>query len=259
MRKPNLRENSLRAPSFLVQLVDLALIELTNWRWAWRPMVITGVIAPAFAIVGLGIFARDSGADALAYVLTGNVVLSLLFENQDKVAGHFAFMRLNGILNYFSTLPVRRHALILAVVLSFLLMSLPSLVITVLLGSALLGVPVQLHPIILLVVPVCAISMSGVGSLIGVSVRMPQDVGSVSLLLTFLMLGLGPVMVPPDRLPGVAVFLGRFSPATYAASAMRQALLGPVTGQIAVDLAALLGFTLVTLWLVGRKMDWRQK
>ena len=87
---------------------------------------------------------------------------------------------------------------------------------------------------------------------------MPQDVGSVSLLVTFLMLGLGPVVIPPDRLPGVVLFLGRFSPATYAASAVRQTLLGPLTWQIAFDLAALVGFTLVTFWLVGRKMDWRQ-
>jgi ABC-2 type transport system permease protein len=244
---PPLRESSLRPPSFLVQLIDLALIELT------------GVVTPALGIVGLGIFARDSGADALAYVLTGNVVLSLLFENQDKVAGHFAFMRLNGSLNYFSTLPVRKHALILAVVLSFLLLSLPSLVVTVLLGSTMLGIPLHLNPVILLVVPVCAVSMAGVGALIGTSVRLPQNAGSVSLLVTFVMLGLGPVVVPPDHLPEVVLFLGRFSPATYAASAMRQVLLGPLTGQIALDLAALAGFTLVSLWLVGRKMDWRQR
>jgi ABC-2 type transport system permease protein len=256
---PPQRENTLRPPSFLVQLIDLALIELTNWRWAWRPMLITGVVTPALGILALGIFARDSGADALAYVLTGNVVLSLLFENQDKVAGHFAFMRLNGSLNYFSTLPVRKHALILAVVLSFLLLSLPSLVVTVFLGSTLLDIPLHVNPIILLVVPVCAVSMAGVGALIGTSVRLPQNAGSVSLLVTFVMLGLGPVVIPPDHLPDVVLFLGRFSPATYGASAMRQVLLGPLTGQIALDLAALAGFTLVSLWLVGRKMDWRQR
>ena len=251
-------KSSLRAPSFLVQLVDLALIELTNWRWAWRPMLITGMLAPVGSILSLGIFARDSGPEALAYVLTGNIVLSLMFENQDKVAGHFAFMRLNGILNYFSTLPVQKHALILAVVGSFLLMSLPALVVTIVLGSLLLGIPVTPSPAILLVVPVCATSMAGVGALIGTSVPVPQHAGSVSLLVAFLMLGLGPVVIPPDRLPGVVLFLGRFSPATYAASAMRQALLGPLTGQIVLDLGALVGFTLVTFWLVGRKIDWRQ-
>ena len=35
---------------------------------------------------------------------------------------------------------------------------------------------------------------------------------------------------------------------------VRQALLGSLTWRIVLDLAALLGFTLVTLWLVGRKM-----
>lgn len=52
--------------------------------------------------------------------------------------------------------------------------------------------------------------------------------------------------------------LGRLSPATYAASALRQALLGPLTGQIVVDLVVLAGVTVVVFWLVGRKMDWRQ-
>ncbi len=72
------------------------------------------------------------------------------------------------------------------------------------------------------------------------------------------MLGLGPVMFPPDRLPGVMLFLGLFSPATYAASALRQALLGPLTGQIVLDLAVLAGVAALVFWLVGRKMDWRQ-
>ena len=250
--------HSHRQPSILTQLVDLFLIELTNWRWSWRSMVLTGIVAPVLSISALGIFARDSGPKALAYVLTGNIVLALMFENQDKVAGHFIYMRFNGILDYFATLPIQKHVLILAVVLSFLLLSLPSLTITVLLGALLLDVPIVLNPMIPIVVPMCAIPMAGIGALIGSSARTPQEAGSLSLLTTFLMLGLGPVVIPPDRLPNVILFLGRFSPATYAASALRQTLLGPLTGQIVLDLAALAGFTLVVFWLVGRKMDWRQ-
>ena len=67
------------------------------------------------------------------------------------------------------------------------------------------------------------------------------------------------MVIPPDRLPDVVLVLGRFSPATYAASALRQALLGPVTGQIVGDLAALAGFGVVIFVLVGRKMDWRHR
>jgi len=49
-----------KQPSLPVQLVDLFLIELTNWRWSWRTLIITGTVTPLFSIVALGIFARDS-------------------------------------------------------------------------------------------------------------------------------------------------------------------------------------------------------
>jgi ABC-2 type transport system permease protein len=247
-----------KPPSFLVQLVDLVLIELTNWRWSWRSMLITATLTPLLGIVAFGVFARDSGGEALVYVLTGNVVMSLMFGNMGNVESHFTYMRFMGALEYFATLPIQKHVLILAVVLSFFLLSLPSLAVTMFLGSILLGVHVAPSPVLLVVVPLCAVSLAGIGALIGASVRTPQEGGSWTLLVTLVMMGLGPVVVPPDRLLGLVQFLGRFSPATYAASALRQALLGPLTGQIVLDLAILAGFTIVVFWVVGQKMDWRQ-
>jgi ABC-2 type transport system permease protein len=250
--------HSRRQPSLLTQLVDLFLIELTNWRWSWRSMLITATVAPLLSTLALGVFGRDSGQETLVYILTGNVVLALMFGNLNNVEGHFGYMRFNGILDYFATLPIQKHVLILAVLLSFFLLSLPSLAITVLLGSLLLGVPVTFSPVLLIVVPLCAIPMAGIGALIGASTRTQHEAGSLSLIVTMVMTGLGPVVIPPNRLPKVTLFLGRFSPATYAASALRQALLGPLTGQIVLDLAFLAGFTVIVFWLVGRKMDWRQ-
>ena len=234
------------------------MVELTNWRWSWRSMVILGMVAPLGSMFFFSFFARDTGPGTLAYILTGNVVLALMFDNLDKVTSRFSFMRAMGNLDYYATLPVQKNVLILAVVLSFLLLSLPSLVFTILGGAVLLGVPLALHPVILIVIPLCTIPMAGIGALIGSVARTPQEAGSLSLLVTLVMLGLGPVLIPPSRLPDVMLILGRFSPATYAASALRQALLGPLTGQIFLDLAALTGVAAVVLWLVGRKMDWRQ-
>jgi hypothetical protein len=37
----------------LAQLVDLFLIEVTNWRWCWRSMLITGTLAPVFSILAM--------------------------------------------------------------------------------------------------------------------------------------------------------------------------------------------------------------
>ena len=141
------RSDGRRRAPILVQGVDLFLIELTNWRWSWRSMVLTATLAPVASILALGMFARDSGREALTYILTGNLVLSLMFGNMDNVQSHFSFMRLNGSLDYFATLPIRRFALILAVMLSFLLLSLPSMVVTLLLGTLYLHVPIAPSPI----------------------------------------------------------------------------------------------------------------
>ncbi len=97
------------------------------------------------------------------------------------------------------------------------------------------------------------------GALIGTSTRNPQEASSVSLLTTLVLLGLGPVIVPPGRLPGIMLILGRLSPATYAASAFRQALLGPLSPRIWLDLAVLVGLSVAIFWLVGLEMDWRQQ
>jgi ABC-2 type transport system permease protein len=114
------------------------------------------------------------------------------------------------------------------------------------------------NPVILIVVPLCAIPMAGIGALIGSSARSPQEAGSLSLLVTLVMAGLGPVLIPPARLPNIVLLLGRLSPAMYAASALRQALLGSLTWRIALDLAMLAGFAGLSFWLMGRRMDWRQ-
>jgi len=240
------------------QLVDLFLIELTNWRWCWRSMLITGTLAPLLSTLALGVFARDSGRETLAYVLTGNMVISLMFGNMGNVQSHFVFMRFQGALDYYATLPIRKHNLILAVVLSFLLLSAPSLILTMLVGALILDLPIHFHPLLLVIIPACAVSLSAIGALIGASVRNRYEAGAISLILTMVMAGLGPVVVPPDRLPRVLLGLGQINPATYAASALRQTVIGPPTGRLAWDLAVLVGSTILVFAVVSRALDWRQ-
>ncbi len=261
IRNPDLNRSTtaLRTPSLWVQITSLLFIELTNWRWSWRSMIVTATFAPLLSILGLGIFARDSGPMALSYVLTGNMVLSLMFGNMSAIEGHVSFLRFRGTFDYFATLPIFRPALVLAIIIAFLGLSFPSLVTTLLLGAVFLHVPLHPHPLLLLVIPLSAVPLAGIGALIGASVRVPEYGNSLVLITTLVLTGLGPVVIPPDRLPSLMIFLGNFSPATYAASAMRQTLLGPVTPRIWVDLGVLALTGIIIFWLVSKKLDWRQE
>jgi ABC-2 type transport system permease protein len=245
---------------FFVQLVDLTLIQLTNWRWSWRSTVIISMIFPILSIGALGIFARNSGPDALAYVVTGNIVLSLLFRTVGQVSNNFSYMRVVGMLDYFATLPIYRSALILASVFAFLLLSLPSTLWTLALGALILRIPLAISPWIVVVIPLVSLTLCGLGALIGLVGRTPQEVDSISTLTTFLLLAVGPVIIPADALPGVVQVIGLFSPATYAASALRQVVLGlPDRIPLAVDMLALTVLLLGFLWLVAQRIDWRER
>lgn len=244
---------------YFVQWLDLFLIELRNWRWGWRNLVLTGMVLPLFGMLLLGSFAGDLGGDTLAYVLSGNLVMGLLFEHQGKLASHFAYMKMAGSLDYFAALPIHKPLLVTAASAAFFLLFLPSLFVSLLGGAWILGLDLHIHPLALLVVPLCALPLAGLGALIGVSFRTPEEAMAIDRLLVITMLAMGPVLIPPARLPDWLVTLGYASPATYAASALRQVLLGPVTGRLAVDVAALVSVIGLSFWLVNRKMDWRAR
>lgn len=242
-----------------MQVWDLFLIEMTNWRWSWRTMILTATLAPLVSILALGVFARDSGPATLAYVFSGNLVMALMFGMLQNIQSHMVFLRFTGGMEYFATLPIQRTSLIIAMVAAFLLLALPSVLTTMLVGAWLLALPLQVSPLIVLVIPVCAASLAGIGAGIGTWARTPEQAGALSMLVTLVLLGLGPVVVPPERLPGWLATVGMVSPASHAASALRQCLIGPVTSQLGLDLVALLVIAVVTLLLVVRTIDWRQE
>lgn len=246
-----------RAQAYPVQLLDLVLIELSNWRWSWRSIVVVSAFVPLFSMVGLSVYARDLGPETLNTVFSGSLVMSLMFGNLGNIQSHLVFMRFQGTLEYFATLPIHKHTLMLAITIAFFLLSLPALLTLLIVGSTLLNISLAPHPLLLLVIPLCVLPMSALGALIGVSVRNPQQGGSLSVLTTFLLAGLGPVLFPAERLPGLLNHIGLINPAARAASALRQTLIGPGSEQIALDLAILFGFTLGIFYVVGKKLDWR--
>lgn len=244
--------------SWLVQWWDLFLMELTNWRWNWRLSLIVGSLMPLFLIVLLGVFANHQEPHNLAYILTGNLVIGLLFGTMTRIINRVEFLRFGGGLDFFATLPVQRFLFVFAMIASFLVFALPGLAITLTAGALWLALPLGLHPLLLLVIPLCTIPLASVGVFLGLISRSWGEASSWGYVISLLFSIVGPVMIPPDRLPVTLIWLGYLSPATYAASALRQVVIGPVTVQILIDLTVLAEMSAFLLWLVERKMSWRE-
>lgn len=243
---------------FWMQVWDLFLIQMTNWRWSWRGALLTGMIAPLLTMLAFRAFANGDPL-ALPYVLTGNIVFSLLFGTSSKVASNFAYMRATGMLDFFASMPLSRVALILASAAAFLLMALPAMMVILIVGALTLDVPLAVSGWLVVVVPLIGFSLCGLGALIGTVRRPMEEVSSLSSLVNFLMLFFGPVMLPPERLSPALRAVGYLSPSTYAASALRNTLVehgDPIP--LLVDVAVLTVIMVVLLWWSARRMDWRQ-
>jgi ABC-2 type transport system permease protein len=234
-------------------------MQLANWRWSWRAMVVLGIAAPTLSIAVLSRLVENrSGALATA-LLTGNLVLALMLENQNKVASHFAYMRITNALTYYATLPIRQGLLIVATALAFFLLSIPAFIVTSIVGSALLDVSLHPSPLLLIVTPLIAISLAGIGAVIGTSARTLEEASSLTLLLNLVLLAAGPVIIPESRLPDVAVAAGHINPAAYAASALQQSLVGPVTTDLIVDICVLTSVASITLVFAAYQLKRRMR
>jgi ABC-2 type transport system permease protein len=249
--------SSRRLQGPVAQLADLVLVQLSNWRWAWRGLVLTGIITPVAAMIALAAFSGRGSAGQDDRLLVGTLILSLLFQNQSQVAGNFSFMKINGTLDFFATQPVRRALLAVSTVCAFFAISIPALIVTVAVGTILLHVDLSVSPLLLLVLPLCIIPAAGIGAIIGSMTSTIEESSSISLVATFLLTGCGPVLFPASHLPAFVRVIGVANPVTYAAAALRAVLIGPVNAHLAADLLVLAAFGLAAILALLRLMPWR--
>lgn len=244
---------------FPLQVRILLTVQLSNWRWSWRQIILTGMMAPLVTVAGLGLNA--SGREARVYALSGAVCMALLFELQNRVAGNYAFMKSNGALDFFAALPVRRESLVLATLFAFCLLALPAVLVTIVAGSWIVGLPLVVTWWALPVLVCCLAAPAFIGSWLGARSSSMEEASSLSLALTIGMLVCGPVAVPPDRLPDFLVTAGYVNPAVHTAAVIRAVLFGEMLapGVLVAHLAFLTLFAAACWWITRTSMEWRAR
>lgn len=237
---------------------DLFLIQLANWRWAWAATLINGLLVPLTIFFFLTSIGSAESAEAKIYLLSGNVIASLIFTTMYGTSARFSFMRTFGILDYYATLPVPKPLLVMAVSAGFFVLTLPSAVITVIIGQLFFGLNLNLSPPFFLLIPLASFSLSAVGAFVGVTAPNFDTANTLTGVLQFVFLGVGDVLLPAERLPEVLNFLSYFLPCRYAAGALRQSLSGDFSGGFWLNLGMLLLFNLTAFLFVAFKMEWRR-
>lgn len=219
----------------------LVWMQLARLRTSWRPYLIVSSAMPLGIAVLLRAIMEPAQVEEFGVqIVAGSAVLAIAMTAVVMLAQRVAWLKENGALDFYATLPVSRTAVIGAVLLSFAVFSLPGTVVVVVSGAALFDLSLAA---LWAAVPVWALgsfALAGLGVAIGFGAPDEQLAGMYSNLAMMAVLFLG--ILPPERIPAWLDPVRAILPSTYAVNALKPGLVGDLGASLGVDLFVLAVF-----------------
>lgn len=192
-----------------------------------------------FQSVGIMLLLRgvvDSASDVTRQsVVAGSTVLVVGFVALNLLAQHLGALRASRALDYYGTLPVSPVAVVLGMTAAYASFTVPGAVGTAVFGALLYQLPLTHLWILLLVLPLSAAALAGLGALLGLLAPRPELATMAGQLGMSAVLFLG--VIPAGRLPALIRPARAVLPSSYAVDAFADTLRGHVAwASVTVDL-----------------------
>jgi ABC-2 type transport system permease protein len=227
----------------------LFLMQMARVRTSWRPYLIVSSAMPlGIAVLLRAIMEPDQVEEFGRQIVSGSAVLAIAMTAVVMLAQRVAALKESGAIDYYSTLPVARGAVVGAVLLSFAIFALPGTIVVLVAGAALFDLSAAA---LWTAAPVWALgsfALAGLGVAIGFGAPDEQLAGMYSNLAMMAILFLG--ILPADVIPGWLEPVKAILPSTYAVDALKPGLEGHVAASQLWDLAVLGGFGALSFWAV---------
>ena len=231
------------------RFATLLRMQLARVRTSWRPYLIVSSAMPlGIAVLLRAIMDADQVEAFGEQIVAGSAVLAIAMTAVVMLAQRIAALRESGGLDFYASLPVKRGMLILAILVSFAIFSLPGTIIVSVLGAMLFDLS---FTALWAAVPVWALgsfALAGLGVAVGLAAPDEQLAGMYSNLAMMAVLFLG--IIPTGRLPGWLGPVRAVLPSTYAVDALKPGLEGTFTSGQLWDLLLLAVFGTLFFWAV---------
>jgi ABC-2 type transport system permease protein len=203
------------------------------------PNISWGILLPfAFVLA----FAMRNPSDLRALV-PGLLGLTLLFGTSSMEAIVITFERRIGAFERLLLAPVRLPALLAGKMLGGMVFGLTVTAVVLAIALIAFGAGSVDWPLLTLTLLLSAAAFAALGAFVSVSVKEVFEAQTLANFIRFPMIFLGGVFVPVASLPVALQVAARVLPLTYSVEALHTALGQPTLIQPALDLVALLAFT----------------
>jgi len=198
-------------------------------------------------VVGFGYFIHNVSERQALFLTTGTATNTLVTVALVGLPQVLSQSKAQGRLDYLLSLPISRELYLAAQVTYVVITALPGVVFAVVFGAWHYDLSLSVDPLVLVVVPLTMLSLAGVGVAIGLLSPHPNVTNAFSNLAIFYVLLFAPILIPKEQLPALLRHIATVLPTTYAADAMRGALTDLPGTHLARSMAAMAGFTVVSL------------
>ncbi len=247
----------MSARKFALDCWYLFYVQILEQRSMLAFLLFFGTFFPVLMVFGFGHFGGGLTYEGLLYTVSGAAVLSLVVSGINMVGQGVAEMKQNGTFIYYASLPISKAALIVGLLGSRVLISIPGLVLSLVAGTLLYGTPLPVNPLIVVIMILAAVSMSGVGAAIGIVSPNQYIASFITQVAQVVVIFAAPILMPVSSLPLPLQITGYLLPPTYAADALRRALIGATDGTFLLDIGILALCGVASLVLTARGLKWR--
>lgn len=241
----------------LRQYLILLRLLFSEYRSLWFYYVFFGMAWPTSFLFFLSALGGTFSPERAIFTLGGNLATSIAFGPTFILINKIGNGKEQKEFEYWAALPLPKLAFVLAVVSVALVLALPGLLGIYLLSVYTLHLSLSTGLALLILVPLGALPLAGLGPLIGSYAPNGQTGGTIGNILLMVISFLSPMFVPMHLMPLPLRLLALLIPTTYVADAFRFVLGGHTQLAPAIDVLVIVACSTGFLFLVHRKLDWR--
>ncbi len=186
-------------------------------------LIVQLMIAVGF-IIGIGFFYPQMDPNIAKYLTTGAPTISLLMVGLVLVPQVVAMGRTQGTFDYMWSLPVPRLVFVAADATVWILVSLPGVILSLVLGSVYYHFPLHVSPLVVPAIALIALAGVFVGYSIAHGAPRPQMAQIATQVIVFGIMIFSPIMYPVEQLPTWLANVHRVLPGMYMADLSRGTL-----------------------------------
>jgi ABC-2 type transport system permease protein len=181
------------------------------------------MIAVGF-VIGIGFFYPDITPNIAKYLTTGAPTIILLMVGLVLVPQIVATSRTEGTYDYIWSLPVPRMVYVAADATIWILVSLPGIILSLILGAVYYDFGLQINLLVIPAIFLMAITGIFLGYSIAHGAPKPQMAQLLTQILIFVIMFFSPIIYPVEQLPDWLAALHRVLPLKYMADLSRGTL-----------------------------------